>query len=114
MPVNTLSPDVSDKHFQENADARQHYRHTETVSGTGDWLFLPAGLGDVFVSVVPASGTARVEYTQSPFSDLEGGSPVARPWDAGDVSAFKGVVMTAAVTAIRCVSSASADFVVTA
>lgn len=114
MPVNTLSPDSSDKHFQENTDARQHYRHAETVSGESEWLFIPAGLGDVFVSVEPSAGTARIEYTLAPFSELESGNPVSRPWDAGEVSAFRGLVMSAAVTAIRCVATDSADFVVTA
>lgn len=114
MPVNTLSPDDSDKLFRDNAHARQHYNHSETVNGTGDWLVLPAGLEEVFVSVEPSSGSARVEYTQAPVSELESGSPVAKPWDAGDVNAYKGAVMPAVVTAIRCFSTASTAFKVTA
>jgi len=114
MPVNTLSADQSDKAFQDNAHFRQHYNHAETVDGTGDWLILPAGLAEVFVSVEPSAGTARVEYTQAPVSELDSGSPVAKPWDAGDVSAFKGAVMPAVVTAIRCFSTDPTAFKVTA
>ncbi|WP_375191808.1 hypothetical protein [Marinobacter sp.] len=114
MPVNTLSPDTSDQLFKDNAHARQHYLHSETVNGTGEWLIIPAGLEEVFVSVEPSAGSARVEYTQAPVSDLDAGSPAAKPWDHGDVTAYKGSVMPAVVTAIRCFSTAPTTFKVTA
>lgn len=115
MPVNTLTADQTDETFETNADAKQHYFHSETVNAaTGDWLIIPSGIGDVCLSVAPSSGSARVEWTQATVEDLETGSPQARPWDAGDVSAFTSAVMASVVTAVRCVSTGPTEFVVSA
>lgn len=114
MP-NTLSPDATDTLFQENADAKQRYRHAETINATtGEWLLLPAGIGEILASVVPASGTARVEYTQASAAEVEAGTATGKPWDDADVSAYTAALMSNTVTAIRCVATASCDFVVTA
>ncbi|HIO30734.1 hypothetical protein [Marinobacter salarius] len=111
----TLSPDTTDLMFQENANARQRYRHAETINAqTGEWVILPAGVEEIMVSVAPASGTARVEYTQGTVADAEAGTATQRAWDAGDVSVYTASVMSNTVTAIRCVASASCAFVVTA
>ena len=111
----TLSPDTTDTEFQENAEARQRYRHTETVNAaTGEWVILPASFEELLVSVEPASGTARVEYTQGSVSEVNAGTADAKPWDDGDVSAYAASAMSNTVTAIRCVATASCQFTVTA
>ena len=115
MPANTLSPDAGDKGFQDNAEVRQRYRHDETVdTATGDWLILPAGIGELLASVTPAAGTARVEYTQASITEVEAGTATGVAWDSGDVSSYTASVMSNSVTAIRCVASASCQFTVTA
>lgn len=116
MP-NKLSPDLDDQQFQQNRTIpRQRFNHKETVtSTTGEWLYLPAGVGDVLVSVAPASGTARVEYTQDDVAAVEAGSAEGKPWSEGDVSGYTDSLMVNAVTAIRCVAAGgSTEFKVTA
>lgn len=115
--TNTLSPDLDDQQFQQNRTIpRQRFNHKETVtSATGEWLFLPAGVGDVLVSVAPAAGTARVEYTQDDVAAVEAGTAVGKPWSEGDVSGYTDSLMVNAVTAIRCVAAGgSTEFKVTA
>lgn len=113
--ANILVPDITDVLFQENADAKQGYRHSETVNAeTGEWLLIPAGIGDILVSVEPASGTARVEYTQASVSEVEANTATGKPWSEADVSGYTASIMSNTVTAIRCVATAGCDFVVTA
>lgn len=114
--ANVLSPDLDDQQFLGNsAIQRQRFVHHETVTGDGDWLLLPPGVGDVLVSVTPAGDTARVEFTQDGVAAVNAGTAVGKPWSEGDVSEYTDSVMVNAVTAIRCVASGgSAEFKVTA
>lgn len=115
MPFDYLQPDIQDQQFNDNRTVpRQRFNHKADVTGTGQWLVLPAGIGEVLASVAPASGTARVEYTQDPISAIDAGTAVGKPWTAGEVSAYADSIMTNAVTAIRCVATATAEFKVTA
>ncbi len=116
MP-NTLSPDQDDQQFLHNRTVpRQRFNHSETVNdATGQWLILPAGVGDLLVSVAPAAGTARVEYTQDDVQAVEAGTAVGKPWAEGDVNGYTDSLMVNAVTAIRCVAAGgAAEFKVTA
>ena len=111
----TLSIDLNDQQFSlDSTIPRQRFVHSSTVNGTGDWLLLPAGVGDMLLSVDPASGTARVEYTQDSFQSIADNSAVGRGWIEGDVSAYADAVMANTVTAVRCVSSGPTDFKVSA
>lgn len=115
MPFDTLSPDQDDQQFSKNRTIpRQRFQFDAEVSGTGNWLALPAGIGDLLVSVEPTSGTARIEYTQDPLADVDAGTAVGKPWDSLDVSEYTASVLHNSVTAIRAVASASATFKVTA
>lgn len=115
MPIQTLSPDQNDQQFLNNRTVpRQRFRFDDVVTGTGDWLLLPAGIGDLLVSVDPSSGTARVEYTQDSLADVEAGNAVGKPWDSLDVDEYTDSVMHNSVTAIRAVASVEATFKVTA
>lgn len=112
-----LSPDRQDQQFNNNRTVpRPRYRHAETVNAaTGGWVLIPAGIGDLLVSVDPAAGTGRVEYTQDDVEAVEAGTAEAAPWDAGDVSQYTHAIMANAVTAIRCVAAGGATtFKVTA
>lgn len=115
--ANNLTPDQGDKQYLGNRTIpRQRFNHSESLDAeTSDWLLLPAGVGDVMVGVAPASGTARVEFTQAPVADIEAGTvTTGTPWPAGDVGAVTQKLMVNAVTAIRCVASAECEWVVTA
>lgn len=113
--ANTLSPDRDDQQFSNNRTIpRQRFRHSASVNGTGEWLFLPAGIGELLVSVEPASGTARVEYTQDSVQAVRTGTALGKAWVEGDVGAYADSLMVNAVTAIRCVSTDATDFKVTA
>ena len=115
--ANVLSPDRGDQQFNQNRTVpRQRLRHSEIVtSGNGEWLLIPAGVGDLLVSITPSGGTARVEYTQDSFQAVEDDTAIGKPWSEGDVAGYTDVIMANAVTAIRCVASGgSAEFTVTA
>ena len=117
MMTNTLSPDQDDQQYLQNRTVpRQRFNHNETVNdSTGQWLILPAGVGDLFVSVTPAAGTARVEYTQDDLEAVEADTAVGKAWSEGDVSGYTDSLMVNAVTAIRCVAAGgSTEFKVTA
>lgn len=113
----TLSPDLQDQQFSNNrAVHRQRFLHNETVdTATGEWLFLPPGIDHVLVSVDPADGNARVEYTQDDVAAVLNETAVGKPWAEGDVSGYTDSLMVNAVTAIRCVATGgAAEFKVTA
>lgn len=115
MPTNTLSPDQDDKQFLNNRTVpRQRFQFEEQVTGTGDWLVVPAGIGDLLVSVDPSSGTARIEYTQDPLAAVDAGTAEGKSWDSLDVGEYTANVMSNSVTAIRAVASVGAVFKVTA
>ena len=116
MP-NTLSPDREDLQYLQNRTVpRQRFNHSESVNdATGEWLILPAGVGDVLVSIAPAAGSARVEYTQDDLAAVKDGSAEGKPWSVGDVNSYTDLLMGNAVTAIRCVAAGgSTEFKVTA
>jgi|GEM_PF-2163507 len=113
--ADTLTPDRDDQQFSNNRTIpRQRFNHSASVNGTGEWLFLPAGIGELLVSVEPTSGTARVEYTQDSVAKVRAGTAIGKAWVEGDVAAYTDSLMVNAVTAIRCVSTAATDFKVTA
>ncbi|WP_339799648.1 hypothetical protein [uncultured Marinobacter sp.] len=115
MPVDILSPDTGDQQFNQNRTIpRQRFNHSASVAGEGKWLILPPGIGEFLVSVEPSSGTARVEYTQDSVEEVTGGTAVGHGWAEGDVTEYADSLMVNAVTAIRCVSTVSAGFKVTA
>lgn len=113
--ANTLSPDRGDQQFSSNRTIpRQRFQHSENVDGVGEWLFLPSGIGELLLSVDPASGTARIEYTQDSVSEVESGTAAGKAWTEGDVSVYADSIMANAVTAVRCVSTGPTAFRVTA
>jgi len=114
MPAQYIQPDTTDHQYRTDAAVtRQRYRYAAQVAGTGDWILLPPGLGDVIVSVDPGPGTARVEYTLASVADVESGMATARNWQEGDVSGYTDSILKCAFTAVRCVSTDAAEFVVT-
>ena len=113
--ANTLSPDSDDQQFSTDITIpRQRFLWNESVNGVGEWLLVPAGIGDLLLSVEPASGTARVEYTQDNVAAVLAGSAVGKGWPEGDVAAYSDSVIANAVTAVRCVSTAATTFKVSA
>lgn len=115
--ANNLVPDVSDRQYLGNRTIpRQRFSHQESLNAaTSDWLILPAGIGDLMVSLAPASGTARVEFTQAPIADIEAGTVnTGTQWPDGDVSSATQKLMVNAVSAIRCVASGQCQWTVTA
>lgn len=115
MATQFMTPDTADTQFKDDgAITRQRYRFSASVTGAGDWVILPPEIGDAVVSVAPSSGTARIEYTLSSVADVEAGTAVARNWPDGDVAGYTDSLISNSVTAIRCVSTAATDFVVTA
>lgn len=112
-----FSPDKGDKQYLGNRTIpRQRFRHQESLNAeTSGWLILPAGIGDLMVSLAPTSGTARVEFTQAPIADIEAGTVnTGSAWPDGDVNSSTQKLMVNAVSAIRCVASASCVWTVTA
>lgn len=115
--ANNLVPDLSDRQYLGNRTIpRQRFRHQESLNAaTSDWLILPAGIGDLMVSLAPTSGTARVEFTQAPIADIEAGTVnTGTQWPDGDVSSATQKLMVNAVSAIRCVASGQCQWTVTA
>lgn len=115
--ANEFSPDQGDKQYLGNRTIpRQRFRHQESLNAaTSDWLILPAGIGDLMVSLAPTSGTARVEFTQAPIADIEAGTVnTGTQWPDGDVGSATQKLMVNAVSAIRCVASGQCQWTVTA
>ena len=104
MTARYFGTDTTDQQYQVNRDAqRQRYMLEETVSNTGDWLIIPAGIGDICITVVPTA-SAMVEFTQSPVSSVLSGTASAKVWEPGEVTAETTKTMLNAVTAIRLVA----------
>lgn len=115
--ANRLNPDQADQQFLANRTVpRQRFRHKESLNAeTSEWLILPAGIGDLMVSVAPSAGNARIEFTQAPLSEIEAGSVSSgTAWPDGDVTEATQKLMVNAVSAIRCVASAGCEWTVTA
>ncbi|WP_396623073.1 hypothetical protein [Marinobacter sp. W-8] len=112
-----FSPDLGDKqHLGNRTIPRQRFRHDQALNAeSSDWLILPAGIGDLMVTVVPSAGDARIEFTQAPIEDIEAGTVITgTPWPDGDVTVATQKLMANAVSAIRCVASAQTQWTVTA
>jgi len=60
------------------------------------------------LTVIPGTGTAKMQYTTSPDSEVEAGSAVWLDWEAGEKTANYSDVLVASVNAVRCVSVSGA------
>lgn len=112
-----FSPDPGDKQYLGNRTIpRQRFRHDQALNAeSSDWLVLPAGIGDLMVTVVPSAGNARIEFTQAPIEDIEAGTVITgTPWPDGNVNVATQKLMANAVSAIRCVASGQTQWTVTA
>ncbi|MDX1816103.1 MAG: hypothetical protein R3180_00180 [Marinobacter sp.] len=112
----SLSPDIDDQLFNENRTIpRQRFNYSANLNAeTGEWVIIPAGIGNLLVSVDPAAGSARIEYTQSDLAAVKAGTAVAKPWAAADVSTYTDKIMVNAITAVRAVCTAACTMRVTA
>lgn len=94
---------------QENYGYYQEF----SAVGVGDWIVVPKGCFKVLLTLTPNSSTGSIEYTNSPISMLDNGSPDIITWDDGVVNASTSASMDP-VTAFRVNVASGTDVKVSA
>lgn len=80
---------------------RGFYSAEQEFNGTSDPILLRAFHNNVSVSITPATGTANVEFTTSPYTEIVAETADWEIWPMGDVVATASDTLLGTVTAVR-------------